>query len=626
MQRRTFVRSVAIVFCLLLSLLTLAISFGVPVQQPLASSHTANQSLSQAFVSASHDYGVPVPLLQAICYMEGHLSNHSGTPSIDNGFGCMHLIENRRGDMLDQAASELAVPTSQLKLDLATNIRGGAALLRDYAHQLASPSASSQASLANWYGAVAAYSHATTRSGALMYADGVYQLLRSGFAALADDGETIALSSQQVVPNTQTATTVVGSALPAGCVQNASAVDYPGAVDCILAPKTFDCNTVKPHQPCNYESAHRPTDLAIDLLVIHDVEGTAQNAINVFQNPADASTAHYVVDTDGTVYQILHESDIGYHDGNYWYNQHSIGIEHAGFDASGYRWYNAAEYLASAKLAAYLLHKYHIPLDHAHVVAHGTVPSPSATALPNHVDPGPYWLWSYYFALIQKQGVVPLVQTLPQPHVIVLRPASARHLLGEHGSESAANYSFFKLYKGPSTRSTPLGNQADITDVTGNVEVELSYYVLSQTHDQAGSKETMYEIWYGVENQLASGRRLASAQRVWLAAPADAVRPGQGTVVRLTSKGASRLLVYGCPLTRPASASLLTTALTPDPTNAMSKSPTTYVLGNAPAGSTFVSAYTVIEDGTSNLWYEINYNHRQAWVPASEVTLIPPVN
>ena len=38
--------------------------------------------------------------------------------------------------------------------------------------------------------------------------------------------------------------------------------------------------------------------------------------------------------------------------------------------------------------------------------------------------------------------------------------------------------------------------------------------------------------------------------------------------------------------------------------------------------SVFVSAYTVIEDGTNNLWYEINYNHRQAWVPSSEVTVM----
>lgn len=31
---------------------------------------------------------------------------------------------------------------------------------------------------------------------------------------------------------------------------------------------------------------------------------------------------------------------------------------------------------------------------------------------------------------------------------------------------------------------------------------------------------------------------------------------------------------------------------------------------------------TVTEDNTGNLWYEINFDHRQGWVPASEVTLV----
>jgi hypothetical protein len=50
-----------------------------------------------------------------------------------------------------------------------------------------------------------------------------------------------------------------------------------------------------------------------------------------------------------------------------------------------------------------------------------------------------------------------------------------------------------------------------------------------------------------------------------------------------------------------------------------------YVIGSGAGGATFFAGYTVIEDNTSsNLWYEINYNHRQAWVPASEVTGAQP--
>jgi hypothetical protein len=46
------------------------------------------------------------------------------------------------------------------------------------------------------------------------------------------------------------------------------------------------------------------------------------------------------------------------------------------------------------------------------------------------------------------------------------------------------------------------------------------------------------------------------------------------------------------------------------------------VIGDAPNGAVFISEGTAIEDLTTNLWYEINYNHRQAWVPASAITIV----
>ena len=90
-------------------------------------------AISQAFERAGQEFHVPFALLEAICYMEGRLSMNGGRPSVDNGFGCMHLVQNSSGDPLDRAARELGVNANQLKLDMPTNIRGGAALLRDYA-------------------------------------------------------------------------------------------------------------------------------------------------------------------------------------------------------------------------------------------------------------------------------------------------------------------------------------------------------------------------------------------------------------------------------------------------------------------------------------------------------------
>ena len=166
---------------------TSATTTPLPSTAPTPAAVAGTNALAAAFASASRESSVPVPLLEAICYMEGRLSNHGGSPSIDNGFGCMHLVNNSHADTLDEAAKDLGVPVTQLKQDIATNVRGGAAVLRDRANQF-SPSHTIPASLADWYGAVAAYSGAATPSTARMYADAAYAILNAGFSAQADHG------------------------------------------------------------------------------------------------------------------------------------------------------------------------------------------------------------------------------------------------------------------------------------------------------------------------------------------------------------------------------------------------------------------------------------------------------
>lgn len=576
-------------------------------------------SAQQAFASAAQEFDVPVPLLEAICYMEGRLSNQGGQPSIDNGFGCMHLVVNPHADTLDQAAQALGVSTDLLKADIATNIRGGAAVLHADALQLSGGQL--PATLADWYGAAELYSTAQAPSTARLYADTLYRLLNTGFSALAETGETITLAPQGVHPNTDVSNSALPHATyPAGCQATDASVDYPGAIDCIL-PTSFDCIPKPDGVPCTYEDANRPTDLPIAFVVIHDIEGTAADALATFQDINSLVSCHYIVDQDGTVYQVVREKDIAYQAGNYWYNQHSIGIEHTGFDATGYQWYNATEYLASAKLTAFLVQKYNIPLDHNHVVAHGTVPGPSLDRMPNHVDPGPYWLWAYYFDLIHQQGV-PYSTGEQMAHMLMLYPRTSAVLAGLNGTETAGNFNFFYLYNGPSTASGRIpqsSTPSDITDVTNDVEPTLTYYYLNKVTDPAGTGNTMYQIWYGETDRAhaASPSQFIDAKLVWLAVPPGAARDGsgplfappwvpQGALVRLsgTAPGTTPA-IYG----RPSDASI------PD-----------YIVGSAPNGALFTSAFTVVEDGTANLWYEINLNHRQAWVPASEVTVLeyPP--
>jgi len=556
---------------------------------------------NNAFAQAEAKFHVPQSLLKAICYMEGRLSNHGGNPSIDNGFGCMHLVKNNNADTLDQAAKNLGVSTSLLREDLDTNIRGGAAVLRDTALQL-SPNHTLPMSLADWYDTVATYSHATVNSTATMYANAVYTLLRQGFTAQTDTGETVTLAPQVVQLNKSAAARLsFNTALPGGCT-NDTKVDYPGAVGCIV-PQSFNCSAN--HNPCSYKSANRPTDYSIDKIVIHDTEGSLQDALNIFQNVSNGVSVQYLVDTDGTVYQLVRENAIAYHAGNYWYNQHSIGVEHVGYDAQGYQWYNATQYLASARLVAYLLQKYHLPLDRTHIVAHGTLPSGSA-ATKNHFDPGPYWLWDYYFGLIHQQGI-PFPTTHPPANTITLHPQSDQHPDGPNGTETTANFNFFYLYTSANTRSSriPQIDSTDLADVSNSVEPGIPYTFVAKAADAAGTGDTMYKIWYGETDraQNTPPSYFADGHLAWLDVPAGDGVEGSGTgsygQLALRSQSGSTPQIYARPTSKSA-----------------------YIIGRAPAGTAFAIGETYVEDGTRTLWYEINFNHRQAWVPASEMSRI----
>ena len=541
-------------------------------------------TITGAAEAAQHRFGVPAVLLKTICYVEGHLSDHGGAPSSDGGYGCMDLARNSHLDTLGEAAKLLGTPVLSVRGSQALNIAGAAAVLRADAIAL-SPTHRVPATLGGWYGAIAKYSGAV-HDIAVLYANEVYQILRNGLTATAPTGEVVRIAPRAVTPETATAAHVgITSALPANCSTNPGS-DYPSAYNCIV-PTSYAGVT--------YDTANRPTDLPVLAITIHDTEESLADTIATFWNKSNGVSIHYVVDTDGTVYQCLNEKNVAFQNGNFWYNQRTIGIEHVGVDATGYQWYNAAEYLGSAKLVAYLLTKYGIPLDHEHVMSHGTTPAPTLGTSPNHVDPGPYWLWDYYLGLINQQGVP--FSTGPAPSgVIRLNPSSGQQPDGSNGTETTSNFNFFYLYTQPSTASPRLhskGSPGDITDESNNVETMISYDTLAQQPDPAGTGDTMYEIWYGAT--LSSSSWTATGTKAWLAVPPGAAEQGSGTVVTLSGRRGKSASVYGQPGGTSGN-----------------------VIGSTPAGSAYLSPWTVPVSGTT--WYAINYNHRQAWVPASEIS------
>src|SRR5579862_238034 len=166
---------VAVFICLLVAILCTITTCTLTMHASRPPTVPTPVSLNTQFAHASQEFSVPDPLLKAICYLEGNLSNHDGQPSSDGGYGCMHLVQNSHANTLQQAAHELHVSPQQLKIDMGTNIRGGAVILRDMALQV-SPDHTLPASLAGWYGAIAMYSQAVTPQPRFLFADAIYHL------------------------------------------------------------------------------------------------------------------------------------------------------------------------------------------------------------------------------------------------------------------------------------------------------------------------------------------------------------------------------------------------------------------------------------------------------------------
>jgi len=180
----------------------------------------------------------------------------------------------------------------------------------------------------------------------------------------------------------------VAAAPPAAVVL--TAVDYPRA-------------TWVPAAPTNYTVANRPHDYPVDMIVIHDIEGSYASAITAFQDPKRLGSAHYVISYHGAVTQMVAEKDIAWHAGNWDYNTRSIGIEHEGYAAKNL--YTTPEYRTSAELAGSICSRWGVPMDRAHIIGHYQVPDPDHPGLfggsDHHTDPGPYWNWTYYISLAQ---------------------------------------------------------------------------------------------------------------------------------------------------------------------------------------------------------------------------------
>jgi N-acetyl-anhydromuramyl-L-alanine amidase AmpD len=119
----------------------------------------------------------------------------------------------------------------------------------------------------------------------------------------------------------------------------------------------------------------------IKMIVLHCTETNAQNTLAEFKNPNGRQvSAHYVIDVNGDIYQMVEDSERANHARGA--NQNSIGIEHVrGADQP----IADAQAAASARLISWLLAEYEIPRSeiYGHDFAPGYDRSGGGTTCPD---------------------------------------------------------------------------------------------------------------------------------------------------------------------------------------------------------------------------------------------------
>lgn len=174
-----------------------------------------------------------------------------------------------------------------------------------------------------------------------------------------------------------------------------------------------------PAHESNYSEADRESDAEIRWFVVHVAQGSYQGTIDWFQNPEANVSAHYVADHEtGALTQQLDESDMGWHAGNWPYNQHSLGIEHSGF--VNRTDYSDELYAASARIVRWAATEFDFPkrvrryeiapcdalAGDGGVIGHHQIPHPYDCSRPGgisgHTDPGSLWNWGRYEGFVRR--------------------------------------------------------------------------------------------------------------------------------------------------------------------------------------------------------------------------------
>ncbi|MFJ3222290.1 N-acetylmuramoyl-L-alanine amidase [Streptomyces sp. NPDC086783] len=608
-------------------------------------------SLRGAFAAAAAEYRVPQSVLLGVSYLQSRWDTHGGAPSVSGGYGPMHLTDARtalaesgarhhsegtedaRGDgsrapllpgtkvprntelparltTLRKASELTGLSPERLRTDAAANVAGGAALLAAAQRQLGEPLSGDPA---DWYGAVARFSAADDSATAAAYADDVYDVIRGGERRTTDTGERVTLAARPALrPDT-------AQLRRAGLRQaSAEGTECPANVSCEWIPAPYE--EFGDGDYGNHDLGDRPAAQRIEYIVVHDTEGAWEGVLNMVQDPTYVSWNYTLRSTDGHIAQHVKAKDVAWHAGNWYVNAKSVGLEHEGFLASPDAWYTEAMYRSSARLVTYLARKYGIPLDRQHILGHDNVPGPTASTVPGmHTDPGPYWDWQHYFALMGRPfhrtakadgGLVTVLPKYAEHKPLYTGCVTKGEPCAAHGSSEVRLYSLpdesSPLIKDIGLRPSGGDSTTDVNDIGSRVSTGQRYAVAERDGDWTA-------IWY-------------LGQKAWFKNPRKQPTAVDASGRVATPKaGLSEVPVYGraYPEKEAYPAGVPVQAVSPLPYKLLAGQ--RYAVGATVAGEyfyapTFDTAPHKVVIGKDK-YYEIQFGHRVAFVRAADVEL-----
>jgi N-acetyl-anhydromuramyl-L-alanine amidase AmpD len=389
------------------------------------------------FQHSAAEFGVPAEILMGISFSETrwtHMkwndgdiaSSCSGMPRV---YGVMGLWDNAYfGYSLRDAAALIGRTPQELKESPLQNIRGAAALLKKYYADEPKPAGFADGAIESWQNAVARLSGFPQPDLAHRRGLEIYSLLSTGYSR-----DRIQIKKREV--ELEKVRTFVRSIEEAQ-----SPVQQQNSPEGSMSQPDYPLAKWNPAYSGNFGTSL----IQQKFVVIHDVEGSYLGCISWFKNTSAGVSSQYVLNSHpngvntstkspnttpdapvGEVTQMVEEKYRAYHVGCW--NSFMVGIEHEGY-ASVNGWYTPEGYASSAKLVKYLCDKYNIPKDRNHVIPHSEHQNATWRSWVNstgqgfdptcntHTDPGPYWNWTSYMALVTTADTIRPVVTgaIPQ--------------------------------------------------------------------------------------------------------------------------------------------------------------------------------------------------------------------